>query len=67
MCHDDLQKLLNGEFPELFEDEEILEVSIFQCPLWSMQGAIIGTTWLGSVAVVTAVLSLIERSSKYIF
>lgn len=59
-----LDRVLNDEFPDLFEDEAVEHVWIYTCSLNNEEGAKIGTTVLGSVAGVAGVLSFVPGISE---
>lgn len=61
-----LAKILNGDFPDIFEDEAVEHVWIYSCDLRSAEGARIGSMALASVATVAGVLTLIPGISKTI-
>ena len=63
-----LGKILNGEFSNLFDDEDVEHVWIYYCPLRNEEGAKIGATVLGSVAGAAGILSFVPGiSEKIIF
>lgn len=62
--HKHLGQILQGQFSNLFEDEDVEHVWIYSCPLRNEEGAKIGTTTLGSVAGVSGILSFIPGISE---
>ena len=58
-----LTEILAGEFPDLFEDEDVEHVWIYRCPLTFEEGARIGQTVLTPVGVVFSCLSFVSEST----
>lgn len=59
-----LDRILNGDFPDLFEDEDVEHVWIYICSLVIEEDAKIGATVLGSIAVAATALSFVPVVSK---
>lgn len=57
-------EILNGDFPELFEDEAVEYVSIYYCELRNSEEAKITTSVFGSIAAVSTGLSFVPIIGK---
>ena len=64
--HRDLEKILRGDYPELFENENVERVWIYSCPLEGKNDATGGTVMLSTFAGMATMLSFVPGISEEI-